>query len=182
MTTSIDARFSPKLLNALAQLPKLARQPLGDEIIQVVQPKIETLFNQVVDTDIRPYPPQRPKGEPRIWSNNPIKNAKGRKWYFANIGEKPYQRTGELAKAWEPKVIMNVVRMTLRLSNPTKGASYVYGSKPYDFEQVPMHSATGHIKANVQGAQAVTKVRQEALVIIEDERRKQIRKTLRGEA
>lgn len=79
---------------------------------------------------------------PFIWSYDPAKQNRARRWYFANkakgnIGGR-YQRTGGLGKAWETKAVITPLAGEIELINTSPAATYVYGPL-----QVPSHYLTG---------------------------------------
>ncbi len=86
------------------------------------------------------YPPKRSLSRKFRWSNDPIANAKARRWFFANYPD-GYSRTGELGRAWKVALSVTVAGFSVSVGNPAKAASYVYGSERYD--QVPGHADTG---------------------------------------
>ena len=86
------------------------------------------------------YPPRRSLSRKFRWSNDPVANAKARRWFFANYPD-GYSRTGELGKAWKVAMSVTVAGFSVSVGNPAKAASYVYGSERYD--QVPGHADTG---------------------------------------
>lgn len=86
------------------------------------------------------YPPKRSLSRKFRWSNDPIANAKARRWFFANYPD-GYSRTGELGRAWKVALSVTVAGFSMSVGNPAKAASYVYGSERYD--QVPGHADTG---------------------------------------
>ena len=86
------------------------------------------------------YPPRRSLSRKFRWSNDPVANAKARRWFFANYPD-GYSRTGELGRAWKVAMSVTVAGFSVSVGNPAKAASYVYGSERYD--QVPGHADTG---------------------------------------
>lgn len=80
---------------------------------------------------------------PFIWSYDPAKQARARRWYFANMVPKGstggrYQRTGALERAWKIAVRVTPEGGAVEVSNASPGAIYVVG----DY-QVPSHYLTG---------------------------------------
>lgn len=88
-----------------------------------------------------------PSPLPFVWSLNPAKQERARRWYFANKvpkgrgrgkGRGRYRRTGTLKKAWKVRANLSDRNGLLVLENDAPGAAFVYGPR-----QVPSHMATG---------------------------------------
>jgi hypothetical protein len=79
---------------------------------------------------------------PFVWSNDPVKNAKARRWYFANKvkgkGGGRYVRTHGLVNNWKVEAAATGSGAILTVSNSTPGLDYVQGPK-----QVPSHHDSG---------------------------------------
>lgn len=80
---------------------------------------------------------------PFVWSYDPVKQAKARRWYFANKVARGsrggrYQRTGDLEAAWDILFEGSDGGAVITLENSSPGAEFVYGER-----QVPSHYATG---------------------------------------
>lgn len=92
---------------------------------------------------LKVYPKDLPE-LPFIWSYDPVKQGRARRWWFAHlreIGAPPggrYQRTGALAEAWHVIADSSDYSGILAVENDAPGAIYVQG----DY-QVPSHYATG---------------------------------------
>ena len=87
--------------------------------------------------------PQNVPNLPFIWSYDPVKQARARRWYFANKVPKGskggrYQRTGKLAEAWNVVATASDYSGILAIENDAPGAIYVQGEY-----QVPSHYDTG---------------------------------------
>lgn len=93
--------------------------------------------------DLRTEPDREPT-LPFIWSNDPAKQARARRYYFGVIlkGRKSkggrYVRTHELVNAWTLTYDKRAFDGAITASNPAVGLSYVIG----DY-QVPSHQETG---------------------------------------
>lgn len=79
---------------------------------------------------------------PFVWSNDTAKNARARRWYFANkvkgrAGGR-YVRTHELVNKWKILTAKTRDGAILTVSNDTPGLDYVQGPK-----QVPSHQDSG---------------------------------------
>lgn len=91
------------------------------------------------------------------WSNDAEKNAKARRWWFANMPKDQkksggfYKRTGKMRRSWESDIVAvgsgdnRAIQATLE--NTAPGSSYVYGSIAHDWKQVPSHEKTGWLNA-----------------------------------
>lgn len=86
------------------------------------------------------YPPKRSLSRKFVWSQDPVRNAKARRWFFAHYPN-GYERTGQLGRAWKVALSVTVAGFSIGIGNPAKAASYVYGSE--DTAQVPGHITTG---------------------------------------
>jgi hypothetical protein len=79
---------------------------------------------------------------PFVWSNDPVKNARARRWYFANKvkgrGGGRYVRTHGLVNNWEVKAGGTGDGAIITVSNDTPGLEYVQGNR-----QVPSHKSSG---------------------------------------
>ena len=80
---------------------------------------------------------------PFRWSHNPAKQARARRWYFANKVPKGskggrYQRTGRMVKAFN--VVGKIISggAVISIENRAKGSEFVHGAR-----QVPSHARTG---------------------------------------
>lgn len=92
--------------------------------------------------DLRIKPAKRPD-LPFVWSTNPVKNARARRWYFANKVRRGspggrYVRTGGLSDSWQ--VATNVFNESgsVEAFNDVPGAEFVIGD-----HIVPSHVDTG---------------------------------------
>lgn len=86
--------------------------------------------------------PESTPDHPFIWSYNPEKQARARRWYFANVvrgnvGGR-YTRTHKTAKAWRVVVEIDESGGTISAANNAAGVDYVEGDR-----QVPSHYNTG---------------------------------------
>ncbi len=95
-------------------------------------------------------PPARTINSPKfIWSFDRAKNARARRWFFANYPN-GYKRTGRLEQSWRFTVTPSQDnRVVVDLRNDTNASSYVYGSPAFNYEQVPGHVTTGWPNARI---------------------------------
>lgn len=103
--------------------------------------RLTTITRVKIREDLRA--PENIPDLPFVWSLDPTKQARARRWYFANKVPKGsqggrYQRTGALERGWDTPVVTNANGGEIRLVNNTPGAIYVQGEL-----QVPSHTATG---------------------------------------
>lgn len=79
---------------------------------------------------------------PFIWSYDPEKQARARRWYFANKvkgrGRGRYVRTHQLVNNWKVTAARTQNGAILAVSNDTPGLDYVQGPR-----QVPSHRDSG---------------------------------------
>jgi len=108
-----------------------------------VVPQLERYLDRQIVAVLYPMPPARNAGSPRfIWSNNPLKQAAARRWWWANYSN-GYKRTGQLVKQWTGSVYFSGAQLAITVENPAKAASYVFGSAESGYKQVPGHVTTG---------------------------------------
>lgn len=62
------------------------------------------------------------------WSTNFAADARARRWWFANHGNRPYRRTGKTGKAWVFVVRNN--RMSLENASPAAKYVFSFAAKP----------------------------------------------------
>lgn len=84
----------------------------------------------------------RPPDLPFIWSLDPIKQGRARRWYFANkvrgrSGGR-YVRTHALVNNWKITAGSSTSGIVLTVTNTTPGLDYVQGPR-----QVPSHQSSG---------------------------------------
>lgn len=133
----------------LAELAKELREFVPKRLPRIIAreviPPLERVMDRMIDDRLRVYPP--PRGNNRfIWSRDPVKQARARRWFFANYPN-GYTRTGALGRAWRGEITYESNTLTTRISNPLKATSYVYGAEQYDFVQVIGHEQTGWLNA-----------------------------------
>jgi hypothetical protein len=79
---------------------------------------------------------------PFVWSNDPVKQARARRWYFANKvkgrGGGRYVRTHALVNNWRVTAGGSATGSIVTVSNDTPGLEYVQGNR-----QVPSHKDSG---------------------------------------
>lgn len=140
------------------ELREFVPKRLPRAIARDVIPPVERLLDRLIDERLRVYPPARGAGSPRfVWSYNAEKNARARRWFFANYPN-GYTRSGLLGRAWLGDITYQNDTLTTRVSNPSKAASYVYGSEPFNFEQVPGHARTGWLNSGTTAADVLLEV------------------------
>lgn len=132
--------LTPQLIKD-AELAASAFTVLFRKRMQRVAPQIKR--------DLRIMPSKLPD-LPFVWSFDPVKNARARRWYFANKVDRNtpggrYQRTGGLAEAWKTTTLITDDSGSVTIDNPVDGAVYVVG----DYI-VPSHEKTGWGR-NVRG-------------------------------
>jgi hypothetical protein len=142
----------------LTALKELYPKRLPRRIVRTIIPANERLLDRLVDEKLRPYPP-RVRHSPFVWSRDPQRNARARRWWFANRNG-PHQRTGALGRAWTADVTYAPAETQINVSvgNTSPGASYVIGAAAFDYAQVPSHAATGWVNIGTQGANVVLEV------------------------
>ncbi len=100
---------------------------------------------------------------PFVWSYNPEKQNRARRWYFANVvkgkGGGRYQRTHKLAKSWKILVKVDANGGMIEAVNNAPGADYVIGDR-----QVPSHYLTGW-----PGPKEIDDILLKEAVILEDQ-------------
>lgn len=111
-----------------------------DELQRRVK-RLTTITRVKIRADLRA--PENVPNLPFVWSLDPAKQARARRWYFANKVSKGstsgrYQRTGALERGWDTPVVTNANGGEIQLVNNTPGAVYVQGAF-----QVPSHTLTG---------------------------------------
>lgn len=129
----------------LLALKELYPKRLPRRIAREVVPRAERLLDRLVEARVKPYP-RRVYHTPFKWSDNPIANAKARRWWYANKRGR-HQRTGRLKEAWKAEVNYTPAdqQIVVEIRNDAPGASYVYGAAEFGYRQVPSHAATGWI-------------------------------------
>ena len=167
---------SPSMSEIIQELQTLVPKRLPRRIAREVVPEMERALDRIVDNRLRKYP-ARVRHSPFVWSRDPKKNARARRWWFANK-RGIYQRTGALGRAWQSSVTYSPAeaQITVSVSNPAPGASYVFGAVEFGYAQVPSHAATGWVNIGVQGYTTVIEVgsigEDKLRTVIEDELRR----------
>lgn len=129
---------------------------VDDDVLSILKSKVtrspglfrESLIRQIrgLESEIRrelaESEPTNLPTLPFVWSTDPAKQARARRWYFANkvkgnAGGR-YKRTGQLLRAYQVVSNINKVDGLIQIANPAKGAEYVIGN-----QQVPSHTDTG---------------------------------------
>lgn len=108
-----------------------------------VQIYAEKVVPAIIRKDLTPLLTEPPQPDlPFVWSNDPARNARARRWYFANkvrgrSGGR-YVRTHGLVNNWKVETTKTGNGAILTVSNNTPGLDYVQGPK-----QVPSHRDSG---------------------------------------
>lgn len=123
---------------ALKNIRKLNRE-YGRKIIRGLTRKVLPEQERRILRVVRMYPPRR-DARPFIWSRDPVKQARARRWFYANYPN-GYTRTRGMAKGWGLNVDLVGDDVLINLANDNEGASWVHGSE--DRGQVPGHITTG---------------------------------------
>lgn len=140
------------------ELREFVPKRLPRAIARDVIPPVERLLDRLVDERLRVYPPARGAGSPPfIWSFNPVKQALARRWWWANYPNGK-ERSGLLGRLWLGEITYQDNTLATRVSNPSKAASYVYGSEQFNFEQVPGHARTGWLNSGNTAADVLLEV------------------------
>lgn len=125
-------RQIPLLRDFLGAFPELA--------VETVQRRLERTVTPPFLQELR-HEAERVK-HPFVWSYDPVKNARARRWFFANF-PKGYKRTGALSRSWKITFVRGKQSISMRVTNNRKGASFVVGSLNGKLGQVPGHSKSG---------------------------------------
>jgi len=125
-------RTLPLLRDFLGAFPELAVDAVERRLARTVTPHL---------LDELRYTPPTVK-HPFVWSFDPVKNARARRWWFAN-NSGPYKRTGALSRSWKITFMRGKQSISMRVTNNRKGASYVVGSLNGKLGQVPGHKTSG---------------------------------------
>lgn len=120
--------------------------------------RIENDTHKLVEQYLGAYPPAWHSKQSKFkWSNNPEKNARARRWWFANLPESStgfYNRTGAMGEGWRTDVSLerngDNSALIFSIANPNKGATYVYGYAPEGYARVPSHEVTGWVSSDPQ--------------------------------
>jgi len=120
-----------------------------------VADNIQARTNAVAKARLSAYPPPWQSKQSKFkWSKNAKKNAKARRWWFANRPESStgyYIRTGATGRAWKTEATAKaagaIANIAVNIINPTEGASYVYGYERDGWQRVPSHETTGWLSA-----------------------------------
>lgn len=166
--------------DALKALNELYPKRLPRRIARDVIPPAERRLDALVDERLRKYPP-RVYHTPFVWSTNPARDWKGRTandrarrwWYKFKDGR--HQRTGKLRAAWQTEIAYVPAEQSISVvvKNEAEGASYVFGSVEFNYQQVPSHVDTrwpniGRVAPFIVNGIA-TSVRMEIDKVIRDE-------------
>lgn len=128
-----------------AAISKALEREAPKRVYRKIARSITPFYERLLDRTLRQEPPERNSfSPPFIWSHDPTKQARARRWFFAHYPN-GYRRTHTMSKAWEVAITLNDGGLTFDIGNPTPGASYVYGTA--EFGQVPGHVTTGWQRA-----------------------------------
>lgn len=128
-----DQKAVNDIIEALQNAPRKLQQEASNRVKVAMERAIAPL---------KVEPPQSPL--PFIWSTDPKKQARARRWYFANkvppgsTGER-YKRTHGLAQGWEVDLSQFRNSILIAVSNPAERAVKWTES----IFQVPSHQASG---------------------------------------
>ena len=125
-------RTLPLLRDFLGAFPELA--------VETVQRRLERTVTPHLLDELKHTPPT--VKHPFVWSYDPAKNARARRWFFAHY-PKGYKRTGALSRSWKITFVRGKQSVSMRVTNNRKGASYVVGSLNGKIGQVPGHKTSG---------------------------------------
>ncbi len=126
-------RQIPLLRDFLGAFPELA--------VAAVQTRLERNVTPHLLSELK-HEPATVK-HPFVWSYDPVKNARARRWWFANNPVGGYKRTGALSRSWKITFVRGKQSISMRVTNNRKGASYVVGSLNGKLGQVPGHKTSG---------------------------------------
>lgn len=116
---------------------EIARAP------QTIQIFAEKTIPNLIQKELKPLTTEpRNPDLPFIWSTDPVKQGRARRWYFANkvrgrTGGR-YVRTHQLVRNWKTTVGKLRDGTVINVSNDTPGLDYVQGPL-----QVPSHRDSG---------------------------------------
>lgn len=132
---SFTLRYDEDVLEALAA--DIARAP------KTIQIFAEKTIPNLLQKELKPLTTEpRQPDLPFIWSYDPIKQARARRWYFANKvqgrGGGRYVRTHQLVNNWKVTAGSLKNGTVIAVSNDTPGLDYVQGPR-----QVPSHERSG---------------------------------------
>lgn len=117
------------------------------EINREILPPVERLGDRLTKSRLGKQPPKRTRSSPKfIYSLDPEKQRRAQAWVHIHYPD-GYERTGEMAAAWEFLTQLDDALVTFTVQNKAPGNSYVYGSEPYGYRQVPGHVTTGWLNA-----------------------------------
>lgn len=143
--------LGPTASDLLTTLKELYPKRLPRRIARDVIPRAERRLDALVDERLRKYPP-RVYHKPFVWSTNPARdlkertaNDRARRWWYWKFKGAPHQRTGKLREAWVTEIVYTSAQQSVSVvvKNEAPGASYVFGTVEFNYQQVPSHQATG---------------------------------------
>lgn len=137
MPVRVDPLFDYSAIDAFTEFveafPELAAEVVGDAFQREIEPGLLE--------ELRTYPGPSlnslNSSLPFKWSEDPEKDARGRRWWFANFQE-GRERTGALAAAYEVDTLIGDGTVFMSVRNNNKGYKWVKGKR-----QIPGHKRTG---------------------------------------
>lgn len=127
---------SGSLADLVLELERDNERKIFRRVSRDILPPVERVLGRILET---PAPPRGP--ERFVWSLDPVRNARGRRAFFAKYPN-GFTRTNTLVKAWVFNAqVLPDGTVIIMAFNPSNGASYVFGSD--EFDQVPGHKTTG---------------------------------------
>lgn len=134
---SVSLDTDTRVFENTAEAVRRAPRTVDTYVNKTLRPNVESRALKRLQTK-----PRLPT-HPFIWSRDPVKQARARRWYFANMvngnGDGRYPRTDTIIKAWS--VVFR--DRTLTLTNDADGVEYVQGDK-----QVVSHDDSGWVRAD----------------------------------
>ncbi len=102
----------------------------------------------------------RPSVHPFVWSYDPIKQAKARRWYFAaikrgeiNTNGQRYVRSGKFGRSFDTGVQDHGDSIDAVFGSDFDKSSYVVGNADESIKQIPGHDTTGWQKFAIPAEQ-----------------------------
>lgn len=130
-TVRYDKDVLDVLYNQVKQAPKAVQLYAEKVVPALVRRELTPIITE----------PRQPS-LPFIWSFDPVKQGRARRWYFANKvrknGTGRYVRTHGLVNNWKVETSTQRDGSILTISNDTPGLDYVQGPR-----QVPSHHDSG---------------------------------------
>lgn len=123
--------------------------------LRTKQRSYQARLTRIAKSRLSAYPPAWQSRQNKfVWSKNPRKNERARRWWFANMPDSStgfYNRTGRTGQAWETVTAFEAksggMWIDVTIQNPLPHASYVYGYIKDNWQRVPSHEVTGWLSA-----------------------------------